>query len=77
MRVGECTDTITGIDLIMGMGFNWAPPSVLVDVLGKDAAVAMIEEAGLRVPKLLADAKPGEKLFDVPTINIGRFFVAG
>jgi 3-hydroxyacyl-CoA dehydrogenase len=76
-RVGECTDTITGIDLIMGMGFNWAPPSVLVDVLGKDAAVAMIEEAGLAVPATLADAKPGEKLFDVPTINIGKFFVAG
>ena len=33
-RVGEVTDTITGIDLIMGFGFNWAPPSVLVDTFG-------------------------------------------
>ena len=28
-RVGEVTDTIDGIDRIMGAGFNWAPPSVL------------------------------------------------
>ncbi len=34
-RVGEVTDTITGIDRIMATGFNWAPPSVLVDIDGR------------------------------------------
>jgi 3-hydroxyacyl-CoA dehydrogenase len=79
-RVGEVTETIDGIDRIMGMGFNAAPPSVLVDTIGAKGVVSMIEEAGLAVPAALADAastgKP-ERFFDHPRINIGRFFVAG
>ena len=78
-RVGEVTETIDGIDRIMGMGFNAAPPSVLVDTLGVKGAVSMIEEAGLAVPKILAEAlrtgKP-ERFFQHPRINVGRFFVA-
>ncbi|MBM4421537.1 MAG: 3-hydroxyacyl-CoA dehydrogenase family protein [Chloroflexi bacterium] len=79
-RVGEVTETIDGIDDIMGFGFNWAPPSVLVDVLGAKAAVAMIEEAKLPVPKLLVDAASASspaRLYKNPHGNIGRFFVAG
>src|SRR5690606_4592251 len=76
-RVGEVTEEITGIDLIMGFGFNWAPPSVLVDLIGADATRAMITEAGLRVPSALAGVKQGERLFRHPTANIGKFFVAG
>jgi 3-hydroxyacyl-CoA dehydrogenase len=80
-RVGEVTPTINGIDRIMGMGFNWAPPSVLVDSMGgASVAVEMIAGAGLPVPELLAEAaktgKP-EKFFHHPFINAGRFFVAG
>jgi len=78
-RVGEVTETIDGIDRIMGMGFNAAPPSVLVDALTPKGAVAMIEEAGLSVPPALSDAaktgKP-ERFFNHARINIGRFFVA-
>jgi 3-hydroxyacyl-CoA dehydrogenase len=78
-RVGEVTDTITGIDLIMGFGFNWAPPSVLVDTFGIKPTLSMIEKAGLPVPKVLADAARGsaKKLFTHPTANIGKYFVAG
>lgn len=80
-RVGEVTETIDGIDRIMGMGFNWAPPSVLVDTMGGAAeAVGMIEKAGVPVPPALEEAartgKP-ERFFDHPRINTGRFFVAG
>jgi 3-hydroxyacyl-CoA dehydrogenase len=79
-RVGEVTETLDGIDRIMGMGFNWAPPGVLVDVLGPGAAVDMIDKAGLPVPEALAQAartgEPG-RFFDHPHINPGRFFVAG
>ncbi len=78
-RVGEVTETIDGIDRIMGMGFNAAPPSVLVDTIGPAGVVSMIEEAGLDVPEALAEAarsgKP-ERFFAHPRINIGRFFVA-
>ncbi len=79
-RAGEVTETITGIDLIMGAGFNWAPPSVLVDTMGPASAVAMIEEAGLPVPEILSKAAAsGEprRFFDHPAINIGKYFVAG
>ena len=78
-RVGEVTETIDGIDRIMGLGFNAAPPSVLVDTIGAKGVVEMIGEAGLNVPPALAEAaktgKP-ERFFNHRRINIGRFFVA-
>lgn len=78
-RVGEVAESIDAIDRIMGMGFNAAPPSVLVDTIGAAGVVRMIEEAGLRVPPALSEAartgKP-ERFFRHPRINIGRFFVA-
>jgi 3-hydroxyacyl-CoA dehydrogenase len=78
-RVGEVAESIDAIDRIMGMGFNAAPPSVLVDTIGLSGTVSMIEEAGLAVPKILAEAlrsgKPA-RFFDHPRINVGKFFVA-
>ncbi len=79
-RVGEVTGTITGIDLIMAAGFNWAPPSVLVDTMGAASAVEMIESAGLPVPEAISKAAAsGEprRFFDHPVINVGKYFVAG
>ncbi len=80
-RVGEVTESIDGIDRIMGMGFNWAPPSVLVDTMGgAAAAVEMIAKAGVPVPEILEQAaKSGEPkhFFTNPRINTGKFFVAG
>ena len=78
-RAGEVTETITGIDMIMGAGFNWAPPSVLVDTMGARAAVSMIEQAGLGVPKILqaaASDPSSEPFFQDPLVNIGKYFVA-
>lgn len=79
-RAGEVTDGIDGIDRIMGFGFNWAPPSLLVDTIGLGTTVAMIEQAGLPVPRPLAGAAArGEsrRFFVHPTVNPGKFFVAG
>jgi len=76
-RVGEVTETIDGIDRIMGMGFNVAPPSVLVDTIGGQGTIDMIGEAGLEVPaQLTAALASGERLFNHRRINIGKFFVA-
>ncbi|MFW6050052.1 MAG: 3-hydroxyacyl-CoA dehydrogenase family protein [Myxococcota bacterium] len=78
-RAGEVTDDIQGIDLIMGFGFNWAPPSVLVDHIGVKQTVQMIEKAGLPVPEQLAQAaKKGDagRMFAYPLVDVGRFFVA-
>ena len=79
-RAGEVTETITGIDLIMGAGFNWAPPSVLVDTMGADSAARLIEEAGLPVPEAISKAAvSGEprKFFEHHAVNVGKYFVAG
>lgn len=75
-RVGECTDGIAEIDRIMGFGFNWAPPSVLVDTLGADVARRMITDAGLEVPESLARVADGTPLFSEPAVDIGKFFIA-
>lgn len=78
-RVGEVTETINGIDRIMGTGFNWAPPSVLVDTMGPEAAVQMIGQAGLAVPPAIAEAATradASPFFSHPQINVGRYFVA-
>ena len=78
-RVGEVTETIDGIDRILGMGFNAAPPSVLVDTIGVQGVVEMIADAGLAVPQALTEAaETGEpdRFFNHRRINIGKFFVA-
>jgi 3-hydroxyacyl-CoA dehydrogenase len=79
-RAGEVTESIAGIDDIMGFGFNWAPPSVLVDAIGARETVAMIEQAKLPVPCNLAAAAASAdagRFYTNPHGNIGRFFVAG
>lgn len=77
-RVGEAADGINEIDRIIGTGFNWAPPSVLVDTMTPAGAVTLIEEAGLAVPPALVEGsgEPGRR-FQHPHINVGKFFVAG
>jgi 3-hydroxyacyl-CoA dehydrogenase len=79
LRVGEVSDSIDGIDRIIGAGFNWAPPSVLVDTMGADSAVRLIDEAGLEVPDVLKRAaRTGEpkRFFRDRQVNTGKFFVA-
>lgn len=77
-RVGdhEVVAAASDVDKIMGFGFNWAPPSVLADVIGHKETIAALEKAKLPVPAVLARAKPGQRLFSVPSVNIGRFFAA-
>ncbi|MCC6993533.1 MAG: 3-hydroxyacyl-CoA dehydrogenase family protein [Deltaproteobacteria bacterium] len=75
MRVGEVVERAADVDRIMGFGFNWAPPSVLVDVIGARRTVALLEAAKLPVPRVVTDvAERGGKLFDEPTVDLGRFF---
>lgn len=64
------------VDLIMGFGFNWAPPTVLVDIVGVTETRKALEKYGLPVPGVLAAAKPGEPMFREKFVNIGRFFSA-
>jgi 3-hydroxyacyl-CoA dehydrogenase len=79
-RVGdnEVVRSARDVDRIMGFGFNWAPPSVLVDLLGVEATLRLLDASRLPVPRVLSEAakRPHERLFREPYVNVGRFFAA-
>jgi 3-hydroxyacyl-CoA dehydrogenase len=76
-RVGEVVKEARDVDRIMGFGFNWAPPSVLVDAIGAARTIALLEHENLPVPAVVsAAASSGTLLFDEPSVDSGKFFVA-
>jgi 3-hydroxyacyl-CoA dehydrogenase len=73
-RVGEVVEHARDVDRIMGFGFNWAPPSVLVDAIGAARTIALLEREGLLVPPVVAEAAvAGKRLYDEPH-EPARFF---
>jgi 3-hydroxyacyl-CoA dehydrogenase len=76
-RVGEVVKQARDVDRIMGFGFNWAPPSVLVDAIGARRTITLLEHAKLAVPRVLVEAaETNTNLFNEPTVDRGRFFFA-
>jgi 3-hydroxyacyl-CoA dehydrogenase len=74
--VGEVVQRPRDIDRIMGFGFNWAPPSVLVDAIGPGRTIDMLGRAKLPVPKVILEAATHQRpLFNEPTVDSSRFFV--
>jgi 3-hydroxyacyl-CoA dehydrogenase len=77
-RVGEneVVGSARDVDRIMGFGFNWAPPTALVDMIGLRTTLRLLEAQRLPVPPLLAHAAqhPDQRLFREPHVNVGRFF---
>jgi 3-hydroxyacyl-CoA dehydrogenase len=77
-RVGESevVRSARDVDRIMGFGFNWAPPTVLVDILGVRVTIDLLEKYDLPVPPVLQQAArhPHERMFREPNVNSGRFF---
>ena len=61
----------------MGFGFNWAPPSVLVDAIGPGRTIVLLERARLPVPRAVLDAAIHQRpLFNEPSVDGARFFAA-
>jgi 3-hydroxyacyl-CoA dehydrogenase len=76
-RVGEVVDHSRDVDRIMGFGFNWAPPSVIVDAIGAVRTIELLERADLAVPPVVFEAaRTGKPLLDEPAIEPSRFFAA-
>jgi hypothetical protein len=78
-RVGpdEVVETYTDIDRIMTAGFNWAPPSGLVDLIGVERTRKLLDQYGLPVPAVVDAAARGDlptPLFNVPFVTVGRYF---
>ena len=73
---GEVVEEPRDVDRIMGFGFNWAPPTVLTDIIGLKETISQIERYGLQVPDVLAKASGDGPLFREANVNIGKFFSA-
>ncbi|MBA3454496.1 MAG: 3-hydroxyacyl-CoA dehydrogenase family protein [Deltaproteobacteria bacterium] len=74
--VGTVVERPRDIDRIMGFGFNWAPPSVLVDAIGPGRTIVLLERAKLPVPTPVLDAATHQRpLFNEPSVDSSRFFV--
>jgi len=74
--VGEVVERPRDVDRIMGFGFNWAPPSMIVDAIGSRRTIAMLQAAKLPVPSSIVDAATHHRaLFNEP-VDSSRFFVA-
>jgi 3-hydroxyacyl-CoA dehydrogenase len=77
VRVGEVVDHARDVDRIMAFGFNWAPPSALVDGLGAARTIELLEKAQLAVPPVVFEAaRTGKPLLDEPAIEPARYFQA-
>jgi len=75
-RVGEVTESgfgIDGIDRVMSSGFNWAPPSLIVSMLGgKEYVIKLLEKKEFKIPDALKNADERKsRMFDS-----GRYFPA-
>ncbi len=76
MMVGEVTDEkygVEGIDRVMTTGFNWAGPSLVVNMLGgKEKAAELLQTQHLAVPDSLRQDRVSEKYH----FNAGKYFPA-
>jgi 3-hydroxyacyl-CoA dehydrogenase len=75
-RVGEVAASAADVDTIMSYGFNWAPPTAIVDLLGAKNTVAMLQKLKLPVPATVEQAASGgAKMFSGGVLKYGRTFV--
>jgi 3-hydroxyacyl-CoA dehydrogenase len=75
-RIGEVAETNSDIDTIMSFGFNWAPPSVLVDLMGAGATLELLRRYELKVPPIVERAAAeGKNLYAGSVLDFGRTFV--
>jgi len=74
-RVGEVTEPgfgIDGIDRVMSSGFNWAPPSLIVSMLGgKEYVIKLLEKKEVEVPRALKDDEDRRS-----RLGVGKYFPA-
>jgi len=75
-RVGEVAESAADVDTIMSYGFNWAPPTVIVDLLTPRRAIEMFCRYDLKVPPIVEHAASnGGRLFRGSVLDYGRTFV--
>jgi hypothetical protein len=64
---------IEGIDNVMSYGFNWAAPSLIMEMLGGEGAVTeLLDKKGMVIPEAINAGLKSR--FSI--INSGKYFVA-
>jgi hypothetical protein len=74
---GEVVEDYAAVDQIMSAGFNWAPPSSLVDFIGAKRTQDMLKRYDLPASAIVDAAARGEipsPLFNLPFVTPGRYF---
>jgi 3-hydroxyacyl-CoA dehydrogenase len=75
-RVGEVAQSAADVDSIMSYGFNWVPPTVIVDLIGAKNIVKLITHYKLTVPPVVEKAASnGDKLYSGTMLDYGRTLV--
>ena len=73
---GEVAESAADVDTIMSFGFNWAPPSAIVDLIGAKNIVPMFARYNLMVPPVVEKAADnGGKLYRGGMLDYGRTLV--
>lgn len=74
--IGQVTESrfgIDGIDRVMSFGFNWASPSVILEMLGgRENVSQLLAKKGLTVP----DTLHAERKSAIEILEAGKYFVA-
>jgi 3-hydroxyacyl-CoA dehydrogenase len=73
-RVGEVVERTADVDRIMAHGFRWAPPGLLVDLVGARRVIKLLEAADLPVPRVLVEAADENLPLHNPAAEISRYF---
>jgi hypothetical protein len=74
-RVGDVVASIEDVDRIMAHGFRWAPPGLLVDLIGPRRTIELLDDHDLPVPPALLEAADDElPLSEVTSTEVGRWF---
>lgn len=75
-RVGEVAASPADVDTIMSYGFNWAPPTAIVDLLGAKNTITLMKRLKLAVPASVERAAAsGAKMFTGGVLEYGRTLV--
>jgi 3-hydroxyacyl-CoA dehydrogenase len=73
---GQLVARAEDVDRIMSTGFHWVPPSALVDIIGVERTLGLIDRYQLSPPELLKAAARGDvptPLCTLPNLSAGRY----
>ncbi|MND03369.1 hypothetical protein D3C83_231530 [compost metagenome] len=58
----------------MAHGFRWAPPGLLVDLIGARRTIRLLEQHGLPVPQVVIEAADENLPMTNPAADISPYF---